>query len=165
MWFFRYDQKEPDHAVLVFGDSGGAVGTCEFFTATSSLFPVRSNTSCRNQGGCGSPSLPPSLCSFSPHSVSSEVPVVTFSELVHYSSKSTRTTYLPSIHGDWVAKVLYCPYMELCMSCSNDSACSLHLVDSHGRKEGSVMAVRKGIAAFDYCRELNVIGQLVICSE
>ena len=45
------------------------------------------------------------------------------------------------------------------MSCSNDSACSLHLVDSHGRKEGAVMTVRKGISAFDYCRELNVIGQ------
>ena len=46
----RYDLKEPDHAVLVFGDSGGGVGTCQFFTATSSLFPVRTNTACRNQG-------------------------------------------------------------------------------------------------------------------
>lgn len=44
------------------------------------------------------------------------------------------------------------------MSCSNDSGCSLHLVDSHGRKEGSVIAVRKGISSFDYCKELNIIG-------
>lgn len=84
--------------------------------------------------------------------------MVTFSELIHYSTKSMRATYLAGIHGDWVAKVLYCPSMELCMSCSNDSGCSLHLVDSHGRKDGSVIAVRKGISSFDYSKELNIIG-------
>ena len=45
------------------------------------------------------------------------------------------------------------------MSCSNDSGCSLYLVDSHGRKEGAAMTVRKGISSFDYSRELNVIGE------
>ena len=89
---------------------------------------------------------------------SSEVPVTTFSELILYPTKSTHTTYLPSIHGDWVAKVLYCPYMEMCMSCSNDSSCSLHLADCHGRKEGTVLTVRKGVASFDYSRDLNMIG-------
>ena len=44
------------------------------------------------------------------------------------------------------------------MSCSNDSACSLLLADRHGRKEGSVMRVRKGITSFDYCKEWNIIG-------
>ena len=47
----RYDVKQPDHAVLVIGDSGGGIGTCEFFTATSSFFPAKSSTTCRNQGG------------------------------------------------------------------------------------------------------------------
>ena len=151
---------EPDQAVLVLGDAGGGVGTCHFFTATSALFPARTNTTCRNQGGPGLEhtwlfnhfpllSLPTMI----------EVPVVTFSELIHYPCKSTTATYLPSIHGDWVAKVLYCPYMELCMSCSNDSGCSLHFTDRHGRREGSVMTVRKGISTFDYSKELNVIGE------
>lgn len=88
--------------------------------------------------------------------------MVTFSELVHYPTKSTKTTYLPGIHDDWVAKVLYCPYMEMCMSSSNDSTCSLHLTDCHGRKEGSVISVRKGISSFDYSRELNIIGETVV---
>lgn len=153
--WYRYDQKEPDNAVLVFGDSGGGVGTCQFFTATSSLFPVRTNTACRNQGRLVPLPLTPSQYLFP-----SDVPTVTFSELIHYTTKSMKATYLPSIHGDWVAKVLYCPSMEMCMSCSNDSACSLNLVDSHGRKDGSVIAVRKGISSFDYCKELNVIGNL-----
>ena len=95
--------------------------------------------------------------------LSPEVPVVTFSELLHYPTKSINTTYLPGIHGDWVAKVLYCPYMEQCMSCSNDSACSLYLVDCHGHKEGSVITVRKGITSFDYSRELNIIGRWGPC--
>ena len=46
------------------------------------------------------------------------------------------------------------------MSCSNDSKCSMHLVDRHGRKEGSVLRVRKGISSFDYCRDWNLIGEL-----
>ena len=44
------------------------------------------------------------------------------------------------------------------MSASNDSGCSLHLVDCHGRKEGIVFSVRKGVSSFDYSKELNVIG-------
>ena len=48
------------------------------------------------------------------------------------------------------------------MSCSNDSGCSLHLVDQQGRKDGIVFAVRKGVASFDYSRELNVIGTITL---
>ena len=88
----------------------------------------------------------------------SDVPVITFSELIHYPTKSMTATYLPGIHGDWVTRVQYCPYMDLCMSCSNDSGCSLHLVDPRGQKEGIVFSVRKGVSSFDYSRELNVIG-------
>ena len=51
--------------------------------------------------------------------------------------------------------------MRYVMSCSHDSACSLHLVDTHGRKEGCVFRVRKGITTFDYSKEWNIIGERV----
>ena len=86
------------------------------------------------------------------------MPVITFSELTHYPTKSTVATHLPGIHGDWVSEVLYCPVMELVMSSSNDSGCSLHLIDCRGRKEGIVFSMKKGVSSFDYSKELNVIG-------
>jgi len=49
--------------------------------------------------------------------------------------------------------------MHYVMSCSHDSACSLLLVDSHGRKESCTFRVRKGITTFDYSKEWNIIGE------
>ena len=44
------------------------------------------------------------------------------------------------------------------MSSSHDSSCSLHLVDSHGKKKGCMFRVRKGVTTFDYSKEWNIIG-------
>ena len=51
------------------------------------------------------------------------------------------------------------------MSCSNDCDSSLHLVDLHGRKEGSMLHVRKGISAFDYSKDWNMIGKRITKKE
>ena len=63
------------------------------------------------------------------------------------------------MHEDWVLRVKYCPVIGYTMSCSNDSNCSLHLMDRHGVKEEAVLKVRKGISSFDYCKEWNIIGE------
>lgn len=47
------------------------------------------------------------------------------------------------------------------MSSSHDSSCSLHLVDSHGKKKGCMFRVRKGVTTFDYSKEWNIIGTSV----
>ena len=89
-----------------------------------------------------------------------DVQVVMLPDLLYYTYKTLTATYLPRIHGDWVCQVKYCANMEYCMSCSNDSACSLHLVDRNGRKEASIIRVRKGISSFDYCKDWNILGKV-----
>ena len=63
------------------------------------------------------------------------------------------------IHDDWISQVKYCPVIGYTMSCSNDSTCSLNLMDRQGLKESTVLKVRKGISSFDYCKEWNIIGE------
>jgi hypothetical protein len=61
-----------------------------------------------------------------------------------------------------VSNVKYWHSLGYVMSCSNDEKASLHLLDVNVHTRGSTLKIRKGVISFDFCREWNIIGEIII---
>lgn len=65
---------------------------------------------------------------------------------------------LGKIHDNWVSEIRYIPELDLFASCCQSSETSMFLGDyNYKKKINTYFKVNKGLLAFDYCPENNVI--------
>jgi len=132
------DPKDPNKAVMVFGDSLGQVGRIVFSSMTTGLFGSDSNKK------------------------SNEVRRIAMDEILCGMIEGVEMT-IQKVHKDWSKKVCFVPHNDSFISCSMDPECSLYVgkINDHCKKKGgSSFAVKKGVNAFDYSKDYIVSGGL-----
>eukprot|EP00795_Rhopilema_esculentum_P000823 gene823-10565_t len=134
---YWYNPRNLNESLILLGDTGGGVSCIMFKEATVGLFDV-------NIGKL---------------EVLSHVTFrrISFKELFKKNHRSVKVISLPGLHDDWVRKVKFIPNLQCFLSCTRTNNTSLYLGDLQRKKMNSYFRVRKGIYAFDYDKDNNVI--------
>lgn len=124
--------QDLNKAILIWGDTGGNIYVIVF-------------DSCLRGGPFGTPS---GKATFKR---------VSLPEVLRHFTLGVKGYKLSNIHDDWVSQVAYIPQLHCFLSCCQSSKTSMYFGDIEKKKTSTYFSVNKGILAFDYCPENNII--------